>query len=632
MVKQREVMKKTINLLSIVFIISAIIFVIKTKDNLPITKIVNTNKEESPLRANSIKNRNINYYYNKKNLPGKDVRQINDSYRNQNIQKNNEKFNKIPNNGIRRSNPPSLRNALLERKRINLSKNKEKLLADKKAQSLIPEPNSLNQPESPLRKEESESVNKGELSKELVNQEEDSGPYNQKNKIDRTEPGFPDFEGSIDEVSPFQSENEVVSDGESGLTSVENKTDKSDLGVFFGSLAGFVTKDTDKTSTDYKNDSPKTISSGGLPPALPKLPETYKKVLTLNSYSVGDSSLCLVVENSLFCRGSNFFGESDPSNLDEDTVNLSKVSDFEKITKSVSSGGFFTCLILLDNTGICYGENELNKLSSDPTGFIIDNTGEIIMNISSIELGKNSGCLTTKLGEGYCWGLNNDGQAGVEPTESESGGIMATKIITDVLFKKIKVYDDHACGLSNQDKLYCWGSNRKGKLGLNNLDSTFAPSPVIGIGEVLDFDLGLDHTCAIKKEGLSGRLFCWGSNNFGQILEYEDSYSKKPIMISTNKFKKIASSDRAICAVDEQDAGYCWGEISFGEDGQISKKMTKYPNMDSVLSIEGFGFGFCFKSINSLYCIGKNNSKMFGDSLVNPILLPEKLDYSGLNH
>lgn len=609
-------------------------------------KIGSSIREKRVKLENSVKTK----FYGIPEIPGRDIRQnvdLTSLSMKSKLGNNPRAQSSFPRNfGTRVPSPQERRRAFLEKKGMGPLKNiKNKDFANQKngireksfssSDKIIRNENShesspLTSPIEEARDPSPSSNSETQLDAGLPVYDETQNSANIPPSVSPTSPGLIGSDSGVDNENSFGINDEKQNKSE-GSSSSGSTSDGG--GGFFGEPSGFLAQ-TGGTITNTLNQEQKEInkSSGGTPPSVPQLPNTVPRSISLNSYSLGSSSFCLVVEESLFCRGSNAMGELGlPTDQLEKTPILTKLVDFEGFTKSVHLGENFTCTILLDGTVSCFGDNSMNKLSSDLTGTLLDSQGNLIENVSSLSLGLSSACSLSSSGEAHCWGLNDMGQLGIGETDENALGRMATKVNTTVLFKKIKIYDSHACGLSTDNHLYCWGDNSNGKLGINSLASNPNPTKVIEIGEVLDFALGVDHTCAIKKEGISGRIYCWGSNSFGQILSYDEKSSKKPIMISTKKFKKIASSERAICAIDDLDKGYCWGEVSFAGNGQISRELTKYPGMDSVSSIEGFHYGFCFRSKDSLFCIGKNNEKMFGQTITDFILLPEPVNYNGLN-
>ena len=96
----------------------------------------------------------------------------------------------------------------------------------------------------------------------------------------------------------------------------------------------------------------------------------------------------------------------------------------------------------------------------------------------------------------------------------------------------IDMHYQSACAILDDKSLYCWGSNNVGQLGQtatgNSYDSVggrISTLPVeIDLGQgVASVAVGYNHTCAIT---LAEELFCWGRNNWGQIGIGNFSYSE----------------------------------------------------------------------------------------------------------
>jgi len=72
------------------------------------------------------------------------------------------------------------------------------------------------------------------------------------------------------------------------------------------------------------------------------------------------------------------------------------------------------------------------------------------------------------------------------------------------------------CGKSTTGDTYCWGSNVFGQLGDGTFTKRLSPTRVPIDGAVSQVSKGPDggHACAVT---VSGRLWCWGWNNLGQL-------------------------------------------------------------------------------------------------------------------
>lgn len=120
-------------------------------------------------------------------------------------------------------------------------------------------------------------------------------------------------------------------------------------------------------------------------------------------------------------------------------------------------------------------------------------------------------CVTGQ-GEVRCWGNNEHGQIGdgtlvapAEPVRVELPD-RATHVTTGW---------SHSCATTAPGAVFCWGNNDHGQLGTGSRESTASPVRVEGFNApVIRVAAGMGHTCAVQADR---RVFCWGDNEFGQV-------------------------------------------------------------------------------------------------------------------
>lgn len=129
---------------------------------------------------------------------------------------------------------------------------------------------------------------------------------------------------------------------------------------------------------------------------------------------------------------------------------------------------------------------------------------------------------------------------------------------------------DHICGIDGTGRLKCWGNNDynqcdippelggKGAGGDANVQSSTSHTadansnpPKLSVSvdsSVRQTDAGVGQTCAVSG---SGKLHCWGSNQYGQSEVDSDLFAAHTQSISTG--------GEHTCGIDQAGKIVCWG-------------------------------------------------------------------------
>lgn len=201
-----------------------------------------------------------------------------------------------------------------------------------------------------------------------------------------------------------------------------------------------------------------------------------------DNINVGSGNACAQWNGSWGCWGSNAWGQigADPAVWQYFDGPLAN-SSFAGASNVVSSSGY-TCWDTPSNTIQCVGKNDRGQLG-DQT-FVGDHTystmtvgGPSPRALGHVAIGSGHACGLDATGAAFCWGDNPFGELGngtsgntLRDPVAVSGGLTFTKLAAGMY---------HTCGLTTDARVFCWGSNYFGQLGMPNSSRPLPnPTPV----------------------------------------------------------------------------------------------------------------------------------------------------------
>ena len=205
----------------------------------------------------------------------------------------------------------------------------------------------------------------------------------------------------------------------------------------------------------------------------------------------------------------------------------------------------------------CWGSNHHGQLGYDNTTrgdhpgelgdklpeIDIDGTNKVIKLVS----GAKHVCALLETNKLKCWGSNAYGQLGlgdlVTPdnilgnmgdNRNEMGANLPfVSAMGEDQFKDVFAAFDNTCVITITDKVYCWGRNNRGQLGVGNATDQFLATSEVVLDSDTDFypksiALGRWHTCVVlghsTEASLDGKAKCWGFGPYGQLgYPYDNS-------------------------------------------------------------------------------------------------------------
>lgn len=229
--------------------------------------------------------------------------------------------------------------------------------------------------------------------------------------------------------------------------------------------------------------------------------------------------------------------------------------NFSKLDKGIVSNSYNSatdCKLIAGEEGTYlsvadYGHfsgNEILNCSNDSTLNIDDIFSiEMILNfnytpteITKMAIGKAHGCFLLDSSTVECFGDNTYGTLG----DGTSTSILhprpiETKVPEMENIIDIGSGDGFSCALTGDGNIYCWGFGEMGRLGNGTEETKLSPTKVIEGDSDINFvklSVGGKHACAVSDDKGIKSLYCWGSNDFGQLTPGAAGvYSNLPLKI-----------------------------------------------------------------------------------------------------
>jgi hypothetical protein len=232
--------------------------------------------------------------------------------------------------------------------------------------------------------------------------------------------------------------------------------------------------------------------------------------------AAGYNHTCAIsADRSLWCWGDNTEGQLGRGDAQGAPNALSPVrigvnSDW----LGVSGGQGHTCAIEAPGSMWCWGRNTESETGTDPSTVQLrapSRTGAFI-DWRSVEVGQDSSCGIRSDGSLWCWGSNQFGQLGSDP--SDTPVTEPTRVGASTDWAQISIDTFSACALKMDRSLWCWGRNAEGQLGLGDTQDRYEPTQVGSLTAWTSMSVGRFHTCAGQA---GGGVSCMGENSSGQL-------------------------------------------------------------------------------------------------------------------
>jgi uncharacterized protein YjdB len=379
------------------------------------------------------------------------------------------------------------------------------------------------------------------------------------------------------------------------------------------------------------------------------------------------------VTSDVYCWGDNSRGQLGlPSSVADSPVPVRVPLDGVTVAQ-VSAGDDYTCARTFTATVYCWGSNQYGQLgyaSSDDCGGIdCSRTPTVVPGVRSLHVsaGPEHACSNIQqisfMGFGTpphidCWGRNQYGQLGVDPTGTPftSTPVVVAPIPATGGIDGLAAFGGTTCFVISNVRR-CMGLNGSGEYGMNSTTSDFVPTTSTGVPPAL-YDSGIlggvGFVCGYPRLGgdtTFGKISCWGTDALGQlglpgghprqmcgaspcVTDATAAPLPQPRYLGSPLNQGMGPWDVGAahaCASATSNDLVCWGDNASGQlgDGSTTGRSTPVPTGLPAGYIRQVTAGTSHTCADisglGLYCWGNGGNGRLGDGARTTSLTPVRV-------
>ena len=260
---------------------------------------------------------------------------------------------------------------------------------------------------------------------------------------------------------------------------------------------------------------------------------------------------------------------------DGTTINRSTpvaVGGANKTFCDVSGGQYYS--IALDHNNNVWGWGNTDYLNDIPIKPIKSSGIKIALITAGLNMAMSLSSDDDKL---YVWGYNNLGCLGINLGSGSRRSPLLT-VGENKTFCQLNAGSYVSSGIDKYGKIWTWGNNAAGQLGTNSVIIRSTPVAILGVNKTFcKISSGVNFIISIDKNGKS---WSWGLNNTGQLGDNSITCRSTPVAVGgTNKtFSKISSGSHTL-ALTSSGIAWAWGLNTGGSLGTNDTTSKRTPTM-----------------------------------------------------
>ena len=222
------------------------------------------------------------------------------------------------------------------------------------------------------------------------------------------------------------------------------------------------------------------------------------------------------------------------------------------------------------------------------------------------------------------WGANDKGQLGVGSQQAVSSAPQSLRNLPPV--QALTAGVEHVLALTRDGKVFAWGRNAEGQLGLGDNANRFSPIEIPGLSNVIAIAAGFNFSMALTADGT---VWAWGENTSSQLGDGTQLSHNRPIQVPglANVQRIFATMGNGV-AVDADGAVWASGYLPFSFAGDVHPPSVfrRVPLLDGAVQLAGGGQHIIFrKADGTVWVVGTRGSLALGVEGTGDIQVPQQL-------
>ncbi|CEO98822.1 hypothetical protein PBRA_006936, partial [Plasmodiophora brassicae] len=344
----------------------------------------------------------------------------------------------------------------------------------------------------------------------------------------------------------------------------------------------------------------------------------------------------------VYTFGAGFYGQL--GRVGRGTDRCAKVPtpvEFDQAIMQVACGGFHSAALTEAGHVYTWGDGRMGQLGSldkqhnmRPLPAVVDTLVSMSVVVISVACGQYHTAALTDDERVFTWGSGKYGQLGLG-TRFDERYPKQVEFDADTLNGcgppiAISCGDRHTCFITKRNKVLSCGGGEHGQLGHDNGDDVMSPKLIDALSpvKVVQVSCGATNSAAVTS---TGTLYVWG---FGENLHPKDQpnicFRPRPVRFK-EKVLQVACGQAHMAILTDQRDVYCYGSGTEGQIGHGSTSNVRAPRLvlkgKHICDVAaGRYHTMCLSAHGVLYAWGCGESGQLGHNCVDNEVFPRVVD------